>query len=119
MAGDKRSRRFVKFRWVFAFMLGGAAGAVSTNLVGFPETIWGVIGLGIPVAAGAAMLEWFGDRRLSWPPRQGNNRWRRPVRKKLGMPTHQTRKEKPLARRGRLHAIAGHKTADPPSSGAS
>jgi hypothetical protein len=118
MAGDKRSRRFVKFWWILTFMFGAAGGAFCVDLVGLSETIWGVIGLCVPVAAVVAMFEWFGDRRLSWP-RQANNRWRRPVRMKSGPPSYKARKEKPLARRGQLHAIAGHKTADPPSSGAS
>jgi hypothetical protein len=119
MAGDKRSRRFVKSWWIIAFILGAASGAFSADLVGLPETIWGVIGLCVPIAAGVAMLEWFGDRRLPWP-RQAHNRWRSPVRTKLGSPPpHKARQEKPLARRGRLHAVTAHKTADPPSSGAS
>jgi hypothetical protein len=118
MAGDGGSRRFVRFWWVLAFILGASAGAFSVTLIGIPYTAWGLVGFGVPIATAIGFLEWFGERRLLRPHRT-HNRLRKPTRMDFALARHKTVKPKPAPRRGQLRAITGRKTADPPSSGAS
>lgn len=117
MAAGNRSRRFVRFWWIIAFLAGVVAGAVCVTLAGIPDTVWVITGFGIPVAAVVGVLEWFGEGRAARP-RRPHGRWRMPLRK---APQRQKppRGAKPSSRRGQLHAIDGRKAADPPSSGAS
>jgi hypothetical protein len=117
MAAGSGSRRFVRFWWVIAFLVGVAVGAVCVTFAGIPDTIWAVLGFGVPVAAVIGALEWFGDSRVSLP-RPAHGRWRRPMRM-APHPQKPPRRPKPSSRRGQLHAIDGRKAADPPSSGAS
>jgi hypothetical protein len=116
MAGDYGSRRFVKLWWVMAFMAGVAVGAVAIVVLGTADTIWGLVGFGLPITGMVAALEWFGGRRPSG--RIPRHQWRRSPR--MAAPQmHKTGKSNPTPRRGQLHAITGRKTAEPPSSGSS
>ncbi|HKV54890.1 MAG TPA: hypothetical protein VJN94_09620 [Candidatus Binataceae bacterium] len=116
MAGDYSSRRFVKFWWVLAFLAGAALGAFSITVVGVSDTVWGLVGFGVPIAGMVAALEWFGSRGRGARSYQGP--WRRMPRGN-GPQLHKSAKARPTPRRGQLHAITGRKTAEPPSSGSS
>jgi hypothetical protein len=113
MAGDNGSRRFVKFWWVLAFIVGVPVGAVSVITCGLPDTIWGIVGFGLPIAGMVAALEWFGGRRRKTSPVR--SQWRRLPRVEAPQ-SRKTAKARPTQRRGQLHAITGRKTAEPPSS---
>src|ERR1700726_214566 len=117
MAGDDGSRRFVRFWWVLAFIVGASAGAFSVTLIGIPYTAWGLVGFGVPIATAVGVLEWFGERRLLGP--RARNGWPKPVRMDFAPGRQKSGKPKSTPRRGQLRAITGRKTADPPSSGAS
>ncbi len=112
MAGDDGSRRFVVLWWVLAFMAGIPAGVVSVIYFGITNTIWGLAGFGVPIAAVIAALEWFGWHRSA---RVSRHQWRRSPRSKT-MPVRKAAKGRPPLKRGQLHAITGRKTAEPPSS---
>jgi len=110
MAGDNSSRRFVKLWWLLAFMAGIAAGALCVTLFGLTDTIWGLAGLGIPVAGLIATLEWYGSGRTGV--RSPQSPWRRVPRAN----THSRKpsKARPNTARGQLHAITGRKLSEPP-----
>jgi hypothetical protein len=113
MAGDERSRRFVVLWWVIAFMAGIPTGVLAVTFFGVTDTIWGLAGFGVPIAAVIAALEWYGQRhRASLTPRR---QWRRPPRANA-ISTRSAVKGRPPLGRGQLHAITGRKAADPPSS---
>jgi hypothetical protein len=117
MAGEKHTRRFVKFWRVLALMSGAVTGAFSVHFFGLAQTLWWIIGGGIAIAAAAGIFEWFDDRR--WPgPRLVRNGWG-----KAGWSNRAGEPRKPPVgkprRRAQLHAIAGRKSGEPPSSGAS
>src|SRR5262249_14000959 len=113
MIGDKGSRRLVKFWWVLFATLGAAAGASGTSFFGLYNTVWGLIGVGLPIGLAIAIIEWRSDgrvpaKRKSWPEiKSGQSGSRR----SYGY--------KPNPRRGQLHAITRRKSAEPPSSGTS
>ena len=110
MTGDKSSRRLAKFWWVLFATVGAAGGATAASYFGLTNTIWGILGFGLPLGAALGVIEWRTDRppavRKPWP--AANNR-QPPPRRADG--------RKPPPRRGQLHAIKRRKTAEPPSSG--
>jgi hypothetical protein len=114
VATGKGRRQLVGFWWVLAFMLGAAAGALSSNLIGMPYTAWWIIGFCGSAVLVVGIAEWFGQGRQS-----GHNaaatRWRPPARTKFSQPPQRILREKGARRRGQLHAINGRKMADPPS----
>jgi hypothetical protein len=112
MAGDEGSRRFVVLWWVIAFMAGIPTGVLAVAFFGVTDTIWGLAGFGIPIAAVIAALEWFGHRNRGVRTRR---QWRKPPRTNV-IPARKATKGRPPLGRGQLHAITGRKTADPPSS---
>lgn len=114
MASGKGRRQLVGFWWVLAFMLGAAAGALSSNLVGMPYTAWWIVGFCGSAALVVGIVEWFGQGRQAGSSRSAT-RWRPPARTKLSQPPQRISREKGSGRRGQLHAINGRKTADPPS----
>ena len=112
MSGENGSQNLVKFWWVLALMIGAIAGAVAAVWLGITCTIWGILGIGLPLSLMMAVLErtsrprggrghkvWAGSRSTVAPG----------PRRNIG--------EKRSGRRGQLHAINGRKTAEPPSSG--
>jgi hypothetical protein len=113
MIGDKSSGRLVKFWWVLYATIGAAGGAYTASFFGLYNTIWGLIGVGLPLGAAVAVIEWRAEGRgiavrKSWSEvKPGQSAPRR----SYGY--------KPTPRRGQLHAITRRKTADPPSSGGS
>ena len=113
MAGDKGSRRFVVLWWVLAFMAGIPAGVVAVTFFGVTDTIWCLVGFGLPIAGVIAALEWFGRRHRAM--RSPRRQWRQPPRANT-MPARKVTKGRPSLSRGQLHAISGRKAADPPSS---
>lgn len=113
MAGDEGSRRFVVLWWVIAFMAGIPTGVLSATYFGVTDTIWGLVGFGVPIAGVIAALEWFGQRRRSQ--RSQRHRWRRPPRP-TPVSARKVAKGRTTTGRGQLHAITGRKTAEPPSS---
>ena len=117
MSGGKYTRQFVKFWWVLAFVAGAVAGASSAHILGLAQTLWWTIGGGAAIAAAAGILEWFEDRRWLGP-RLVRNGWHKPA---WNYPAEGPRKTPggKARPRAQLYAIAGRKTADPPSSGAS
>jgi hypothetical protein len=113
MAGDGGSRRFVVLWWVLAFMAGIPTGVLSVTYFGVTDTIWGLAGFGVPIAAVIAALEWFGQRH------RGVRTTRRQWRRQPGLhtvPARKPTKGRPQLGRAQLHAITGRKTAEPPSS---
>jgi hypothetical protein len=116
MAYDNGSWRSTKLWWVLAiFMLGAAAGALSVNFAGLYSTFWWIIGLCGSLLAVSLFFERLHERR-----QPGAGPTRNPWRKAVGLNFSTTsrkdaQKEKPVGRRGQLHAITGRKTADPPS----
>ena len=50
MTGDNGSRHFVKTWWALAFMLGAVSGTAAVTLAGVSYAIWGIAGLGLPIA---------------------------------------------------------------------
>jgi hypothetical protein len=113
MAGDEDSRRFVMLWWVLAFLAGVPTGVLCVVFFGVTDTIWGLVGFGLPVAGVIAALEWFGQRNLGV--RNQRRPWRRPPRANTA-PVRKVNKGRPPVGRGQLHAITGRKTAEPPSS---
>ncbi|MBV8450907.1 MAG: hypothetical protein JOZ29_01365 [Deltaproteobacteria bacterium] len=113
MAGDEGSRRFVVLWWVIAFMAGILTGVLAVTSFGATDTIWCLIGFGVPIAGVIAALEWFGQRRRGV--RTSRRQWRHPPRVNATPARKATKGRLPLGR-GQLHAITGRKTADPPSS---
>ncbi len=67
MASVKGRRQLVGFWWVLAFMLGAAAGALSSNLVGMPYTAWWIVGFCGSAALVVGLVEWFGQGRQPGP----------------------------------------------------
>jgi len=118
MAGDNSSRAFVNFWWILALTLCAVAGAFSADIVGLSGAVWGIVGLGVPIAAAAGLLGWFSARRLRGT-NSSQNRKRRPLRRDFKPPPLKGQKSKAPVRHGQLYAIRGNKTADPPSSGGS
>ncbi len=117
MAGGKGRQQLVGFWWVLAFMLGAAAGALSSSLIGISYTAWWVVGFCGSAAVVVGIAEWLGQNR-----RAGSSpvRMRRPfMRTNLTQPSQKDSQHKTSTRRGQLHAISGRKMVDPPSSGAS
>jgi hypothetical protein len=113
MAGDERSRRFVMFWWVIAFMAGIPSGVLAGAYFGVTDTIWALVGFGVPIAGVIAALEWFGKRhrRVRTP----RGQWRRSSSTNI-LPTRKAPKGRPEVGRAQLHAVTGRKTAEPPSS---
>ena len=113
MAGDEGSRRFVLLWLVIAFMAGIPTGVLAGAYFGVTDTVWGLVGFGVPIAGVIAALEWFSKRhrRVRAPRRQ----WRRPQPASV-QPTRKVTKGRPAPGRAQLHAVTGRKTADPPSS---
>jgi hypothetical protein len=117
MASGKGRRQLVGFWWVLAFMLGAAAGALSSNLIGISYTAWWVVGFCGSAAVVVGIAEWFGHNHRAG---SGPATMRRPfIRANLTQPSQKDPQDKAATRRGQLHAIRGRKRADPPSSGAS
>jgi hypothetical protein len=117
MAGDKVSRRLVKFWWVVAFVVGAGLGTVSTVIVGPRNAIWLITSFGVIVGAVVAVVE-LGGERPDYVNRALSRPWFGPPRSSgRGKPSAHKPKDKPHGRRGQLHAISGKKTADPPSHG--
>jgi hypothetical protein len=114
MSGDKGSRRLVKFWWVLASITGAGAGAAAAATQGLSNTIWAIGGVGLPLLAIVGILEWAADR----PTTGVRPRWRA-VRRPAVQAQPRTYGSKLAPRRAQLHAIAGRKTAEPPSSGGS
>ena len=114
MAGNDGSRRFVRVWWVLAFVAGVPVGALSVVAFGLPDTIWGIVGFGLPVVGMVAALEWFG-RRTRETTLLCSSQWRRVPRMEIQQ-SRKPAKPRPTQRRGQLHAITGRKTADPPSA---
>jgi hypothetical protein len=113
MIGDKSSRRLVKFWWVLSATVGAAGGACAASFFGLYDTIWGLIGVGLPIGAAIAVIEWRAEgrevaARKSWPEVKPGQL---APRRSYGY--------KPTPRRGQLHAITRRKSAEPPSSGSS
>jgi hypothetical protein len=111
MTGDKSFRRLVKFWWVLFATVGAAGGAIIVSFCGLANTIWGILGVGLPLGAALGVIEWRADRRPAavrkvWPETKNHQP---PPRRSFGY--------KPPPRRGQLHAITRRKTAEPPSSG--
>ncbi len=114
MSGDKGSPRLVKFYWVVAAMVGAIIGAGVVSLYGPAVTVWGIAGVGLPIAALVAYLEWSSgevQRRTTVRPR---------LEEKRRVPCPQRRRYdyKTPGSRGQLHAISRQKT-EPPSSSTS
>jgi hypothetical protein len=111
MAGDNGSRRLVKFWWVLFATIGATGGAVAASFCGLNNTIWGILGLGLPIGAAFVVIESRATHRTpmarkAWP----DTKYRQtPPRRSYGY--------KVPPRRGQLHAITRRKTAEPPSSG--
>jgi len=118
MAGDNGSRRFIKVWWAFAFTLGAITGAVAVTFAGIADTMWAIAGLGVPITATFALLEWLTVRRAA-PGRPVPHGWRQAMRVNSGQSPQKSAKGKLAPRRGQLRAIAGRKSGEPPSSGAS
>ena len=113
MTGDKGSQRLVKFWWVLSATVGAAGGATAASFFGLADTIWGILGVGLPIGAAIGLLEWRAEgrsvaARTSWP--EARHR-QAPPRRSYGY--------KPTPRRGQLHAITRRKSAEPPASGGS
>ena len=114
MSGDKRSTPLVKFWWVLAATLGAAAGAISAGLWGLGNAFWGILGVGVPIALAVGFVE------RSGPGRRGPGASRGPrVGRHEPAPRRRHEGYKSFSRRGKLHAITGRKSAEPPSSGSS
>lgn len=111
MTGDKSSRRLVKFWWVLFATVGAAGGATTASYFGLTNTIWGILGFGLPLGAALGVIEWRTDR----PPAAVRKPW--PAAKNHQPPPRRADGRKPPPRRGLLHAIKRRKTAEPPSSG--
>jgi len=116
MASGKGRRQLVGFWWVLAFMLGAAAGSLSSNLIGISYTAWWVVGFCGSAAVVVGMVEWFGQGHRSGSRPAGMGR---PFMRTNLTPPQKDAQHKTASRRGQLHAITGRKSADPPSSGAS
>jgi hypothetical protein len=111
MTVDKGSRRLVKFWWVLFATVGAAGGATVASFFELSSTIWGILGVGLPVGAALGFLEWRADRR----PAVVRGPW--PEAKNRPAPPRRAYGYKQPPRRGQLHAITRRKTAEPPSSG--
>jgi len=109
MASDNNSRAFINFWWILALTLCAVAGAFSADTVGLSGAVWGIVGLGVPIAAA---------RRVRGT-KSSQNYKRRPLRRDFRAPPLKGQKAKAPVRHGQLYAIRGNKTADPPSSGGS
>lgn len=117
MASGKGRQQLVGFWWVLAFMLGAAAGALSSSLIGISYTVWWVVGFCGSAALVVGIAEWFGQNRRTG---SGPAVMRRPLmRAKLNQSLQKSSMNKTSMRRGQLHAITGRKRVEPPSSGAS
>jgi len=119
MARDKGSRRLNKFWFVSAFTCGVAAGAVSLSYVRAQGTFWIVLFFGA-IAGAVAIFEQFGkphSNSLRSP--AGPSRWTRRAQPFHPAAPRKSAGGKPPARRAKLHAINGKKSAEPPSSGTS
>jgi hypothetical protein len=116
MAGDKGSRRFVRFWWVLAFTLGAIAGAGSLMLAGLQYTAWWIVGVCGTLMAVTAIFESYGDGHPILP-RAARRRWHPPIQRHQPPIGRGSAKPKDPVRRGRLRAINGKKIAEPPSGG--
>ena len=113
MTGDKSSGRLVKFWWVLFATAGAAGGATTVSFFGLSNTIWVILGIGLPLGAALGYLESRADRRSTTMRRP----W--PEIKNRPAPMRRVNGYKQAPRRGQLHAITRRKTAEPPSSGGS
>ena len=108
MTGDKGSRRLIKFWWALFATTGALGGASSVVFFGSFRAIWGILGIGLPISAAIAVLEWRAERRSAvrrpWAEAKPNSSASRRA---------YTNKQPP--RRGQLHAISRRKTIEPPS----
>lgn len=114
MTGDKGSQRLVKFGWVLSATVGAVGGAVAATFLGLSDTIWSIVGVGLPIGAAVGLIEWRAEGRAvaarkASPPEARH----RPAL------TRRSSGHKLTPRRGQLHAITRPKTAEPPSSGGS
>jgi hypothetical protein len=119
MARETGSGRLYKFWWVLAFTLGTAVGELASTLLHAQNAFWIILFLGA-VTGAVAIYEQFGESR-GRRSRAPINPKRRGTRNPPGdsLPPRAEASGKQHARRVQLHAIAGKKNADPPSSGSS
>ncbi|HUN58181.1 MAG TPA: hypothetical protein VMU41_08705 [Candidatus Binataceae bacterium] len=114
MASDNGSRRFVRLWWALAFTAGASAGATSIILIGLQDTVWWIIGVCGSVIVVTAIFERYGDGALG-SQQSPKRRWRPPNQGSAHAIGRRDTKPKSPTRRGRLRAINGKKTIEPPS----
>jgi hypothetical protein len=113
MAGDKRSRRFIRLWWTLAFTAGAVAGTVSITLLGLQDTIWWIVGVCGSVIAVTAIFEGYGNG--AGMQRTAKHRWLPSQSAGQHQGGRKQGKSRGTVPRGRLRAINGRKIADPPA----